>query len=57
MGFAEVMADIKNKPWYKEVDFDPSKMTDKEIAQLRFGNLTEEQEKLVEKELKKRGYY
>lgn len=56
MGFAEVMADIKNKPWYKEVDFNPSKMTDKEIAQLRFGDLTEEQEELVEKELKKRGY-
>lgn len=54
MSYDSAMKWLKEKN-FKQEEFDPSKMTDEEIAQLRFTFISPEQAEEVKKELKKRG--
>lgn len=53
MAYEKLKESLKKYPWYVELK-DPSEMTDEDIARLRFSTLSEEEEKAVAAELKKR---
>ncbi|NGL84148.1 hypothetical protein [Streptococcus equi] len=54
MSYDSAMQWLRDKN-FKRDEFDPSKMTDEEIAQLRFTFISPEQAEAVKKELEKRG--
>ena len=53
MAYEKLKESLKKYPWYVELK-DPSEMTDEDIARLRFSTLSEEEEKAIAAELKKR---
>lgn len=53
MAYDKLKESLKKYPWFVEPK-PPSEMTDEDIARLRFSTLSEEEEKAVAAELKKR---